>query len=133
MDFFPGATSLLKRVIHKKVQNSVIWWSGICFFKGLCLLFYPSVPGTTFIQGATLIPEPRVVTSIPWGRWRQIFVALSKKLNFTSGTEIEQCRQKLITSKECGHKLIFFNERKSNFMIFDNTASNFFCQCLIFW
>ena len=58
--FFPRATSLFKRVIHKKVQNSVIWWSGICFFKGLRLLFFPNVPGATFIQGATLIPESRV-------------------------------------------------------------------------
>ena len=34
--------------------------SGICFFKGLRLLFFPNVPGATFIQGATLIPESRV-------------------------------------------------------------------------
>ena len=27
---------------------------------GLCLLFFPNVPGATFIQGATLIPESRV-------------------------------------------------------------------------
>ena len=64
MDFFPGATSLFKRVIHKKVRNSVIWWSGICFFKGLRLLFFHNVPGATFIQGATLIPESRVPRKI---------------------------------------------------------------------
>ena len=49
----------------KKVQNSVIWWSRICFFKGLCLLFYPNGPGATFIQGATLIPESREPKYVP--------------------------------------------------------------------
>ena len=29
--------------------------------KGLRLLLFPNVPGATFIQGATLIPESRVV------------------------------------------------------------------------
>ena len=33
--------------------NYIIWCSGICFFKGLWLLFLPNVPGATFIQGAT--------------------------------------------------------------------------------
>jgi hypothetical protein len=28
--------------------------------KGLCLLFFPNVPGATLIQGATLISESRV-------------------------------------------------------------------------
>ena len=60
MDFFPGAMSLSKRVIQKKVWNYAIWWSGICFFKELWLLFYPNVPGATFIQGAMLIQESRV-------------------------------------------------------------------------
>ena len=72
MGFFPGATSLLKRVIHKKSCNSVIWWSGICFFKGLCLFFSPNVPWATFIQGATLIPEYRLgfkQGTTEWGEW----------------------------------------------------------------
>ena len=34
--------------------------SRICFFKGLCLLFFSNVPGAMFIQGAMLIPETRV-------------------------------------------------------------------------
>ena len=50
---------------EKKVQNSVIWWSGICFFKGLCLLFFPNVPVATFIQGATLL-ESRVTVFLKW-------------------------------------------------------------------
>ena len=33
---------------------------GLCFFKGLCLLFFPNSPGATFIQRATLILESRV-------------------------------------------------------------------------
>ena len=33
---------------------------GYVFFKGLCLLFLPNVPGTTFILGATFIPDSRV-------------------------------------------------------------------------
>ena len=32
--------------------------------KGLCLLFFPNVPGATFIQGATLIPESRVLVVV---------------------------------------------------------------------
>ena len=68
MEFFPGAMSLLKRVIYKKVLNSVILCSGICFFKGLCLLFLTNVPRATFIQGATFIPESRVGGSLFIGR-----------------------------------------------------------------
>ena len=34
--------------------------------KGLCLLFFPNVPGATFIQGATLIQESRVAVSIKY-------------------------------------------------------------------
>ena len=30
--------------------------------KGLCLLFLPNVPGATFIQGGTSIPESRVAS-----------------------------------------------------------------------
>ena len=37
---------------------------GVCFFKGLCLLFFPNVPVATFIQGATLIPESRVTIAM---------------------------------------------------------------------
>ena len=33
---------------------------GLRLFKGLCLLFLPNVPGATFIQGGTFIPESRV-------------------------------------------------------------------------
>ena len=33
---------------------------GLCLFKGLHLLFLQYVPGGTFIQGATFIPESRV-------------------------------------------------------------------------
>ena len=36
---------------------------GYVFFKGLRLLFSPNVPGATFIQGAMLIPESRVVAA----------------------------------------------------------------------
>ena len=28
--------------------------------KGICLLFLPNVPGATFIQGGTFIPDSRV-------------------------------------------------------------------------
>ena len=34
---------------------------GVCLFNGLHLLFLPNVPGATFIQGATSIPDLRVV------------------------------------------------------------------------
>ena len=33
---------------------------GLRLFKGLCLLFLPNVPGATFIQGGTFIPDSRV-------------------------------------------------------------------------
>ena len=61
MDFFPGATSLLKRVIHKKSLKFCYLMKWDMFFKGLCLLFLPNVPGATFIPLATFIPESRVV------------------------------------------------------------------------
>ena len=60
MEFFPGAKSLLKRVIHKKSPKFCYLMKLYMFFKGLCLLFYPNVPGATFIQGAKLILESRV-------------------------------------------------------------------------
>ena len=36
---------------------------GICFFKGLCLLFLPNVPGAMFIPGVMSIPDSRVIWS----------------------------------------------------------------------
>ena len=30
------------------------------FFKGLCLFLLPNIPGATFIQGGTFIPDSRV-------------------------------------------------------------------------
>ena len=60
MDIFPEATSLLN---IKKSPKFCFWWSEVCFFKRLCLLFFANVPGATFIQGATLIPESRVIWS----------------------------------------------------------------------
>jgi len=35
---------------------------GLRLFKGLHLLFLQYVPGGTFIQGATFIPESRIVS-----------------------------------------------------------------------
>ena len=37
---------------------------GLRLFKGLCLLFLSNVPGATFIQGTTSIPDSRVCTYI---------------------------------------------------------------------
>ena len=61
MDFFTGTKYLLKRVTHKKSLKLFYLMKWDRFFEGLCLLFFPNVPGATFIQGATLIPESRVV------------------------------------------------------------------------
>ena len=62
--FFPSA-------MHKKIKLLVILRGGYaysrdyvyCFcqmLQGLRLLFLPNVPGATFIQGGTFIPESRV-------------------------------------------------------------------------
>ena len=60
MDIFLGAMSLLKRVINEKSPKFCNLMKWDFFFKGLCLLFFPNIPGATFIQRATLIPESRV-------------------------------------------------------------------------
>ena len=43
-------------------ENQIIchFKRGLHLFKGLCLLFLPNVPGATFIQRGTSIPESRV-------------------------------------------------------------------------
>ena len=41
----------------------MLFTRGLHLFKGLCLLFLPNVPGATFIQGGTFIPESRVHNS----------------------------------------------------------------------
>ena len=83
MRFFPEATSLLKglRLIifgfvknFLRLFNFLFLWlcikdsnyllleRGLRLFKGLRLLFLPNVPGATFIQGGTFIPDSRVST-----------------------------------------------------------------------
>ena len=53
LTFFPSA-------MYKKNQIICYFKRGLRLFKGLCLLFLPNVPGATFIQRATFIPESRV-------------------------------------------------------------------------
>ena len=36
------------------------------FFQGAMFIVFPNVPGATFNQGATLIPESRVLIAGPW-------------------------------------------------------------------
>ena len=43
-----------------KQSNYLLFKRGLRLFKGLCLLFLPNVPGATFIQGGTFIPDSRV-------------------------------------------------------------------------
>ena len=43
-----------------KDSNYMLFKRGLRLFKGLCLLFLPNVPGATFIQGGTFIPDSRV-------------------------------------------------------------------------
>ena len=45
----------------KKIEFICYFKGGLCLFKGLCLLFLRNVPGATFIQGGTSIPESRVL------------------------------------------------------------------------
>ena len=89
--FFPGATSLLKGAtlidfwffknflrlfnflflwVCIKDSNYLLFKRGLRLFKELCLLFLPNVPGATFIQGGTLIPDSRVRRNFIafWGR-----------------------------------------------------------------
>ena len=37
---------------------------GYDFSRGYVYCFWSNVPGATFIQGATFIPEPRVISNI---------------------------------------------------------------------
>ena len=47
-----------------KESNYLLFKRGLHLFKRLCLLFLPNVPGATFIQGGTSIPEYRVGTCV---------------------------------------------------------------------
>ena len=49
-NFFQGL-----HLFIKKAQKSIIWFDGICFFKGLCLMFLPNVPGAMFISESRVI------------------------------------------------------------------------------
>ena len=49
---------------------------------GLCLLFLPNYPGTTFIQGATFIPDSRVEQIIRTGSSDNYCNGISGKLQF---------------------------------------------------
>jgi hypothetical protein len=42
-----------------KKANYLSFYGGLYLFKGLRLLFFQNVPGGTFIQGATSIPDSR--------------------------------------------------------------------------
>ena len=44
-----------------KESNHLLFKRGLRLFKGLCLLFFPNVPGAMFIQGGTFIPDSRVM------------------------------------------------------------------------
>ena len=46
--------------MYKKIKLSIK--RGLRLFKGLCLMFLPNVPGATFIQEGTFIPESRVLS-----------------------------------------------------------------------
>ena len=48
-----------------KDSNYLLFKRGLRLFKGLCLLFLPNVPGATFIQGGTFIPDSRVADAQP--------------------------------------------------------------------
>jgi hypothetical protein len=82
LGFFPWASSLLKglRLLFfgflknfdgfsyfisfryvKKKANYVLFYVGLQLFKGLRLLFLQKVQGGMFIQGATSIPDSRVL------------------------------------------------------------------------
>ena len=41
-------------------SNYQLFKRGLRLFKRLCLLFLPNVPGATFIQGGTFIPDSRI-------------------------------------------------------------------------
>ena len=47
-------------------KNQIVFYfrGGLTLFKGLRFLFLPNGPGTTFIQGATSIPDSRVRQSV---------------------------------------------------------------------
>ena len=46
-----------------KESNHLLFKRGLRLFKGLLLLFLPNFPGATFIQGATFIPDSRVLNT----------------------------------------------------------------------
>ena len=101
MRFFPGATSLLKgatfinfwflknflRIFNFlflwlciKESNYLLFKRGLRLFKGLCLLFFPNVPGAMFIQGGTFIPDSRVSELISWNIEHTIWCMREKSL-----------------------------------------------------
>ena len=47
-----------------KESNYLLFKRGLRLLKGLCLLFFPNVPGAMLIQGGTFIPDSRVRTFI---------------------------------------------------------------------
>ena len=47
-----------------KDSNYLLFERGLHLFKGLCLLFLLNVPGATFIQGGTFIPDSRVTLKV---------------------------------------------------------------------
>ncbi len=63
-----------------KIANYVLFFAGVRLFKGLHLLFLQYVPGGTFIQGATSIPESRVY------RWRDMETARRTETHRDSST-----------------------------------------------
>ena len=67
----------------------------ICFFKGLCLvflpnvpgamfIFLPNVPGATFIQGGTFIPESRVKHELKMAIFGQILKSFGNSMSDTT-------------------------------------------------
>ena len=58
--FFRYVFACFTLAMYKKINLSVILRGGLRLFNGLCLLFLQKVPGATFIQGGTFIPESRV-------------------------------------------------------------------------
>ena len=55
------------------------------FFNGLRLFLFPNVLGATLIQGATLIPESRVIYSskcFPTAKWENCILIHSTTITF---------------------------------------------------
>ena len=64
LKFFLRLFNFLFLWLCTKDSNYLLFKRGLRLFKGLCLLFLPNVPGATFIQGGTLIPDSRVVSQL---------------------------------------------------------------------